>query len=85
MTFLIGTGLGQAGVHPRAISRLSESTLEWLAEVAYLCEMAGKWPKEVDAVIIALLPETDGGLRPIGLMPFLPRRWCRARNGVAAE
>lgn len=36
-------------------------------------------------MVIALLPKSDGGLRPIGLMPFLPRIWCRARKEVTTE
>lgn len=71
--------LGWDAVHPRAISRLSERTLFWLVEVLRHCEIMGKWPNEVAVVITALLPKSDGGLRPIGLVPFLPRLWCRAR------
>ena len=73
MTFPVGTGLGWDVVHPRAICRLSEDTLEWLVEVIHHCEITGSWPMEVDIVVIALLPKSDGGLRPTGLMPFLPR------------
>ena len=39
----------------------------------------------VDIVIIALLPKSHGGLRPIGLMPFLVRIWCRARKEVTTQ
>ncbi len=38
---------------------------------------------EVALVIIVLLPKTDGGLRPIGLLPLLPRVWMRARRDQA--
>ena len=83
MTFPIGTGLGWDGIHPRAICRLSQPTLEWLAKVLYHCETTGEWPKIIDVVIIALLPKSDGALRPIGLMPFLVRIWTRARKAVS--
>ena len=36
-------------------------------------------------VIIALLPKSDGGLRPIGLMPFLVRIWTRARKAISMQ
>ena len=85
MTFPIGTGLEWGGVHPRVICRLSESTLEWLAKVLYHCEITGEWPEAVDIVIIALLPKSDGGLRPIGLVPFLVRICCRAGKVVATQ
>ena len=61
MTFPVGTGLGWDGIHPRAICRLSKSTLEWLAEVLHHCETTGEWPEAIDVVIIALLPKSDGG------------------------
>ena len=80
-----GTGLGSDGIYPRAICRLSEDTLEWLAAVIYHCEVTGVWPGAVDIVIIALIPKSDGGLRPIGLMPFIVRIWSRARKVVATE
>ena len=60
MMFPVGTGLGWDGIHPRAICRLSQATLEWLAEVLHYCETMGEWPKAIDVVIIALLPKSDG-------------------------
>ena len=85
MTFPIGTGLGWDGLHPRTICRLSESTLEWLAKVLYHCETTSECPEAVDIVIIALLPKSDEGLRPTGLIPFLVRLWCRARKEVTTQ
>jgi len=85
MTFPVGAGLGWDGIHPRAICRLSKSTLEWLVEVLHHCEATGEWPEAIDVVVIALLPKSDGGLRPIGLMPFLVRLWTRARKAVSMK
>ena len=85
ITFPVGTGLGWDGIHPRAIYRLCQYTLEWLAKVLYRCEITGKWPELIDVVVIALLPKSDGWLRPIGLMPFLVRIWARARKEVAMQ
>ena len=64
-----GTGLGWGGIHPRAILRLSDETLEWLADVLRHRETTGAWPDEVSIVIIALLPKTDGGFALSGLSP----------------
>ena len=85
MTFPVGTGLGWDGIHPRAICRLSQDTLEWLAKVLYHCEPAGRWPELIDVVVIALLPKSDGVLHPIGLIPFLVRIWARAIKEVAMQ
>ena len=41
MTFPISTGLGWDGIHARAIFKVSEATLEWLANVIYHCEATG--------------------------------------------
>lgn len=39
----------------------------------------------VGNVIVVLLPKPDGGFRPIGLLPFLPRVWMRCRRDVAKD
>ena len=31
-------------------------------------------------MVIVLLPKPDGGFRPIGLLPLLPRVWMRSRG-----
>ena len=35
--------------------------------------------------MVVLLPKTDGGRRPIGLIPALPRIWSRVRRSIAKE
>lgn len=56
---------------------------------AVLCVMAaevrGEWPQLAGWFVIVLLPKTDGGRRPIGLLPCLPRIWARTRRSIAAE
>jgi hypothetical protein len=47
--------------------------------------MEGNWPLAVRLVVIVLLPKLDGGFRPIGLLPLLPRIWMRARRDAAQE
>ena len=49
------------------------------------CEAAGHWPKVIELVIICLLPKPDGGFRPIGLLPVMPRIWMRARRNATRE
>ena len=48
-------------------------------------ETAGDWSEAVGIVMIALLPKTDGGWRPIGLLPTLVRVWAKARSRFAEE
>ena len=54
-----------------------------LIKVMLLCEAEGDWPRAIALVIIALLPKTDGGFRPIGLIPCMPRVWSRVRRRYA--
>ena len=82
-TFSNHTGLGWDRLHPKSIARLSETLVVMLIKVILMCEEDGCWPKSVALVIIALLPKTEGGFRPIGLKPFLPRIWGRVRRRLA--
>ena len=72
VAFPVGTGLGRGGIHPRAICRLSEDTLEWLVEFIHHCEFIGIWPMEVDIVVVALLPTSDGASSQSGSCRFSP-------------
>ena len=46
-----------------------------------LCK--GDWFEVLNLVLIILLPRSDGGFRPIGLLPTIIRIWMRARYGIA--
>ena len=84
-SFPAGTGLGWDGVHPRALFRLPNNILfQWMA-LMLNCEREGRWPQDVGVVVVVLLPKNDGGFRPIGLLPHLPRVWMRARREEAKE
>ena len=48
-------------------------------------EKSGAWHKQVGAVIIVLIPKGDGTYRPIGLIPWMPRLWMRARRISATK
>ena len=76
-------GLGWDDIHHRALLRLDDSVLLALLRVLFLCECTGKWPSFTSLVIIALLPKPTGGLRPIGLFPWLPKVWAKARRNLA--
>ncbi len=82
-SFPSGTGLGWDALHPRALLRLPDSLLSAMLRLLMACERIGKWPRAVALVVIALLPKPDGGRRPIGLFPLLPRIWMRLRRDVA--
>ena len=82
-TFPVETGLGWDQWHPMVVLRLSYSTLLLLVTILMECERTGEWPAGVALVLIALLPKTDGGFRPIGLLPSPPRLWMRVRRRAA--
>ena len=56
-----------------------------LLKVLVRCEASGKWPAVIELVIICLLPKPEGGFRPIGLLPALPRIWMRARRNATLQ
>ena len=85
MTFPAGTGLGWDAIHPRALNRLDDATIQALIDLIIVCEKVGEWPSATDLVVVALLPKTDGGWRPIGLLPFLPRIQMRVRRPVTLQ
>ena len=84
-TFPDETGLGWDRCHPKVVCRLSPQLQRMLVEIMLECERTGTWPKGVGLVLIALLEKNDGGFRPIGLLPCLPRLWMRARRNVAKK
>ncbi len=55
------------GLHPRHINGLTDPALTGLAYTFRCFEALGQWPKSEQAVLTALIPNTDGGLRPIAL------------------
>ena len=72
-TFPADTGLGWDRIHPRALLRLPDSLLAPLLRILFVCECRGVWPAFVALVIIVLIPKSDCGLRPIGLLWLFPR------------
>jgi len=75
MSFPIRTGLGGYNIAPRALARLSDGLLMWLIMVSAAAEKFGEWPAGLNLVMIALIPKSDKGRRPIGLFPTLIRIW----------
>ena len=59
--------------------RLSAEAVEALAIIFMVFEALGSWARVLEFVIIVLLPESDGGRRPIGLFCSTIRLWWRAR------
>ena len=84
-TFPIGTGLGWDCWHPRALCCLPDDLLDSLVKLLMAAEAIGQWPRSLALVVIAMLPKSDGGMRPIGLFPTLIRVWMRLRRKQCVE
>jgi hypothetical protein len=84
-SFPHGVGLGWDRVHPRALLRLSAPAITALLRIFLLAELVGMWPKNIGCVLVVLIDKSDGGLRPIGLLPTLVRVWSRVRLVVAQQ
>ena len=72
-------------MHPRALCRLTDKTLALIITLLARAERTGNWPEAVQLIVIVLLPKSDGRVRPIGLIPWLPRIWMRARREIATS
>ena len=82
-SFPSGLGLGWDAIHPRALLRFGDFTLLAIVRMLFFCEVTGQWPNKSAAVIVALLPKTSPGLRPIGLFPLWPKVWAKIRRQEA--
>ena len=69
-------------IQPRALLRLSDEALDALCRLLMAIELHGEWPEAIRDILIVLLPKSDGGRRPIGLLPTVVRVWMRARGPV---
>lgn len=85
MSFANGTGFGWDNLHPRALTQLPRRLILQLVMCMVEAEISGGWPPLLGWVVIVLLPKTEGGRRPIRLIPCLPRIWSRARRGIAGQ
>ncbi len=69
----------------RHFQLLSKESLEVLAAIYEGMELSGRMPRQIELVLIALLPKGSGGYRPIGLFPAAYRLWGRCRRPLAAK
>ena len=72
-------------VHPKAMRRANAKWVKALLKLLIRCEAVGEWPVVIELVIICLLPKPEGGFRPIGLFPVLPRVWMRPRRNATLQ
>ena len=84
-SFPTGTGLGADNLAPRAVARLSDAALLALIALFEAFEALGSWCQALDLVLIVLLPKSDGGLRPIGLLCTVIRIWMRAHSDLVRD
>ena len=84
-SFPTGTGVDIDNVSPRALDRLSDEAIEAFIGILHACERTGQWGECYALVMTVLLPNPDGGVRPIGLLPTTVRVWMRARVEVARK
>ena len=70
---------------PEGPGEVPRGILLAIIQLLSLCESAGRWPVAVQMVIVVLLAKADGGFRPIGLIPALPRIWMRVRRQAAKQ
>ncbi|CAK0816105.1 unnamed protein product [Prorocentrum cordatum] len=73
---------GVIGWHPRHWSWLSDDLLEYLGVMLEWCEQLRAWPTSIRLLVIFILGKTDGGGRPICLLPTPVRIWEGSRAHI---
>ena len=83
--FKLKTGIGSDGFHPKHWARLSETGVSAIVSFLILVEGSLYWPEQASWQFYFLIPKTEGGLRPIGIMASLVRVWEQLRKPVMAK
>ncbi|CAK0865267.1 unnamed protein product, partial [Prorocentrum cordatum] len=73
--FRAGTGLGEAGWHPRLWRHGGFSGTARVASVLNAVERGAPWPTSQATTLFYLTPKAAGGFRNLGLIPELARVW----------
>ena len=68
------------GLHPRQISILPDSLLEYVADLFEIWEVAGCPILPEQTLMVKMIPKPAGDFRPIGLYPALYRVWGKMRQ-----
>ncbi len=78
--FKLWTGVGSDLIPPRAYAWLSDELIECIIDVFMKVERLGRWPEQLMLVLMHLIPKSDGGRRPIGIIPSAIRIWEKLRT-----
>jgi hypothetical protein len=73
-------GRGCEDFHPRWFAWLSEELLFYMVILLECLERRGIWPWQISEIIVAQIPKSDGGRRPIGLLPALVKVWEKGQT-----
>ncbi len=76
------TGIGADLFRPHWFGWISDPLLGRIAALMMRIEAVGRWPGQVMAVLVHLIPKEGGGRRPIGLLASVVRWWERMRAPV---
>lgn len=86
-------GAGKArvadGWGPAELAMLPDTWLEALGSMMGEWGRQGEWPRALRHVIFSMIPEaeaeTEAGLRPIGLLPYVYLVWMAIRKGQSQQ
>ena len=86
-SFPIDTSMSVDGFHGRHFGMLSQPGLVVLAMLMMLMEMLGVLPRQVNLLIVAMIPKGIGkaGKRPIVVFSTLYRLWAKCRYDAATR
>ena len=84
-TFPVETSIGCDSYPPSTFASFSLELRQCIADFLNLLEEEGEWPHEAATALIHLIPKTDGGRRPIGVLPSIVRIWERIRKPIVRD
>ncbi len=73
------TAVGGDNFAPLWLEWLSDNVIEEIIDLFTEVERIGQWPTQLHIALMHLIPKTDGGRRPIGVMPTMIRWWEKVR------
>ena len=73
-SFKPNTAVGVCSTRPKWYGWLSDALISAWLDLLIVIEEVGRWPDDIQDILIHLIPKPTSGNRPIGVLPP-PIRW----------
>ena len=76
------TAVGVCSTRPRWYGWLSDALISAWIDFFVVIEEVGRWPDDIQDILIHLIPKPSSGTRPIGVLPSPLRWWEKLRKAT---